>query len=151
MGTSVKFTINPLLSKPLFLFLLKSCPPRGASKKVVAKEDSMGSWIGRQAFPHILLSEILYCCSVTQSCLTHGLQHARLLCPLPSPRACSDSCPLSRWCHPTISSSVVPFSFCLQSFPALVFSNESALHIRWPKLLELPHQSFQWIFRIDFL
>ena len=118
MGTSVKFTINLLLSKSLFLFLLKSCSPRGASKKVVAKEDSMGSWIGRQAFPHILLSEILCCCSVAQSCLTHGLQHARVLCPSPSPRACSNSCPLSQWCHPTISSSVLPFSFCLQSFPA---------------------------------
>ena len=59
--------------------------------------------------------------SVTQSCLTlwpHGLQHARLPCPSPTPRACSDSCLSSRWCHPTISSSVVPFSSCLQSFPA---------------------------------
>ena len=60
--------------------------------------------------------------SVTQSCLTlrpHGLQHARLPCPSPTPRTCSNSCPLSRWCHPTISSSVIPFSSCLQSFPAL--------------------------------
>ena len=58
---------------------------------------------------------------VTQSCLTlqpHGLQHIRLPCPSPALRACSNSCPLSRWCHPTISSSVFPFSSCLQSFPA---------------------------------
>ena len=48
----------------------------------------------------------------------HGLQHARLPCPSPAPGACSNSCPSSRWCHPTISSSVVPIS-CLQSFPAL--------------------------------
>ena len=48
----------------------------------------------------------------------HGLQHARLLCPLPSPGVCSNSCPLSRWCYPAISSSVVPFSSRLQSFPA---------------------------------
>ena len=48
----------------------------------------------------------------------HGLQHARLLCPLPSPGVCSNSRPLSQWYHPTISSSVVPFSSCLQSFPA---------------------------------
>jgi len=47
----------------------------------------------------------------------HGLQH-RLPCPSPTPRACSNSCPSSQWCHPTISSSVVPFSSCLQSFPA---------------------------------
>ena len=48
----------------------------------------------------------------------HGLQHARLPCPSPSPRACLNSCPWSRWCHPTVSSSVVPFSSCLPSFPA---------------------------------
>ena len=48
----------------------------------------------------------------------HGLQHARLPCPSPTPGACSNSCPLSRWCHPTISTSVIPFSSHLQSFPA---------------------------------
>ena len=47
-----------------------------------------------------------------------GLQHARPPCPSLSPRVCSNSCPWSRWCHPAISSSVVPFSSCLQSFPA---------------------------------
>ena len=58
--------------------------------------------------------------SVTQSCSTlwpYGLQHGRFPCPSPTPRACSNTCPLSQWCHPTISSTVVPFS-CLQSFPA---------------------------------
>ena len=62
------------------------------------------------------------CCSVAMSGLTlrpHGLQHTRLPCPSPSPGACSNSCPLSWWCHPTISSSVVPFSSCPQSFPAI--------------------------------
>ena len=48
-----------------------------------------------------------------------GLQHTRTPCPSPTPGAYSDSCPLSWWCHPTISSSVVLFSSCLQSFPAL--------------------------------
>ena len=48
----------------------------------------------------------------------HGLQQARLPCPLPTPGACSNSCPLSQWWHPAISSSVVPFSSHLQSFPA---------------------------------
>ena len=61
-----------------------------------------------------------------------GLQHARLACPLLSPGACSNSCPLSWWCHPTTSSSVTPF-FCLQSFLTSVFSNALAFHIRWPK------------------
>ena len=49
---------------------------------------------------------------------SHGLQHARPPCPSPTPRVYSSSCPLSQWCHPTISSSVVPFSSCLQSSPA---------------------------------
>ena len=48
----------------------------------------------------------------------HGLQHARLPCPFPAPRYCSNSCPSSQWCHPTILSFVIPFSSCLQSFPA---------------------------------
>ena len=48
----------------------------------------------------------------------HGLQHARLHCPSLSPWVCSDSCPLSQWCHPTTSSSVSPFSSCRQCFPA---------------------------------
>ena len=55
---------------------------------------------------------------VSDSLWLHGLQHARLPCPSPTPRGCSKSCPLSRWCHPTISSSVIPFSSCLQSLPA---------------------------------
>ena len=55
---------------------------------------------------------------VSNSLWPHGLQHAGLPCPLPTAGAYSNSCPLSRWCHPTISSSVIPFSFCLQSFPA---------------------------------
>ena len=55
---------------------------------------------------------------VSDSLLPHGLQHTKLPCLSPSPTNCSDSCPLSWWCHPTISSSVIPFSSCLQSFPA---------------------------------
>ena len=56
--------------------------------------------------------------AVSDSLWPHGLQHARLPCPSPTLRACSNSCPSSQWCHPIISSSVVPFSSCLQSFPA---------------------------------
>ena len=65
------------------------------------------------------------CCSVqfshsvvSNSLWPHGLQHTRPHCPLPTPRVYPNSCPLSRWCHPAISSSVVPFSSCPQSFPA---------------------------------
>ena len=55
---------------------------------------------------------------VSYSLQPHGLQHSRLPCPSPSPRACSNSCPSSWWCHTTISSSVVPFASRLKSFPA---------------------------------
>ena len=66
---------------------------------------------------------------------THGLQHARPPCPSPVSRVYPNSCPLSRGCHPTISSSVCrPLLFPPSVFPSIrVFSNESALHIRWPK------------------
>ena len=60
-------------------------------------------------FSHSVLSDSLR---------PHGLQHARPPCPSPTPGACSNSCPPSQWCHLTISSSVVPFSYCLHSFPA---------------------------------
>ena len=64
-------------------------------------------------------TELLFNCYVDSDSLwPHGLQHDRLPCPSPTPGAYSNSCPLSRWCHPTISSSVVPFSSCLHSFPA---------------------------------
>ena len=55
---------------------------------------------------------------VSDSLWSHGLQHSRPSCPSPTPRVYSNSCPLCQWCHPTISSSVIPFSSCLQSSPA---------------------------------
>ena len=80
-----------------------------------------------------MLSILHFSHSVMSSSLQpHVLQHARFLCPL-SPGACSNSCPSSRWWHPAISSSVIFFSSCLQSLNIRVFSNESALRIRWPK------------------
>ena len=65
----------------------------------------------------------------------HGLQHARLPCPSSTPGAYSNSCPLNQWCHTTISSSVIPFSSCLQSLPASSSFQMShlILRIRWPK------------------
>ena len=59
----------------------------------------------------------LSCSVVSDSLRSHGLQHTRPPCPSPILGVYSNSCPLSRWCHPTIASSVVPFSSCLQSFP----------------------------------
>ena len=63
-------------------------------------------------------SERESCSVMCDSLRSHGMQHARLPCSSPSPRVYSNSCPLSWWCHPTISSSVVPFSYRPQSFPA---------------------------------
>ena len=71
---------------------------------------------------------------MSDSLWPHGLQHARPPYPSPAPKVYSNSCPLSRWCHQTIISSVVAFSSCLQSFPASgSFKKGSALCIRWPK------------------
>ena len=64
-------------------------------------------------------ASVQFSCSVVSDSLPpHGLQHTRSPCPSPTPRVYPNSCPLSWWCHPTISSSVDPFSFCLQSFLA---------------------------------
>ena len=75
------------------------------------------------------------CLDMSDSLQPHGLQYTRLPCPSPTPRACSNSCSLSQWCHPTISSSVTPFSFCLQylaasgSFPVSQFFKSGGQNI----------------------
>ena len=80
-----------------------------------------------------MLSSLFSHSVMSSSLQLHGLQNARLPCPSPSPKAYSNSCPLSQWCHPTISTFVILFS-CHQSFPSInIFSNELALHIRWPR------------------
>ena len=100
---------------------------------LTAGKESVG-WIEREALKHIH-----FCCSIAQSCPTpydppHGLQHSRFPCLSLSPRVYSNSCPSSQWCYLSISSSAIPFSFFLQSFPSIrVFSNELALRIRWSK------------------
>ena len=92
---------------------------------------------------------------MSDSLQPHGLQHTRLSRPSLSPRACSNSCPLSWWCHPTISSSIIPFSSCLHSFPASGFFQWVSPSHQMAKVLELQLQLqfkfFQWIFRVDFL
>ena len=85
------------------------------------------SWQGKNVadittFSHSISTYWVRFSSVAQWCLTFcnpgARQHSRLPCPSPTPGVCSDSCPSSRWCYPTISSSILPFSSCLQSFPA---------------------------------
>ena len=76
-------------------------------------------------FSHSVVSDYLW---------PHELQHSRLPWPSLYPRACSDSCPLSQWCHPTISSPVISLLLLPSVFPNIrVFSNESTLCMRWPK------------------
>ena len=82
--------------------------------KLMVTKGQVGRGINREYEINIQFSHSV----MSDSLQPRGLQHARLLCPSRTPGACSDSCPLSRWCHPTISSSVIPFSSCLQSFPA---------------------------------
>ena len=90
---------------------------------------------------------------MSSSLQPYGLQHTRLSCPSLSPRVCSNSRPLRWWCHPTISSSVVPFSSCPQSFPASGSFPMSQFFSSGGQSVEfqLQHQSFQWIFRTDLL
>ena len=81
----------------------------------------------------------------------HRLQHARLPWPSLSPRICSDSCLLSQWCYPTISSSAIPFSSCLQSLPAWGSFLRSQLIASGGQSIGASASVHQWIFRTDFL
>ena len=85
-------------------------------------------------FIQLIHRMLLFSCSVMSDSLwPHGRHHMRLPCPSLSPGVCSNSCPLSWWCHPAILPSATLFCSCPQSFPAWVLSNEWALDIRWPK------------------
>ena len=88
---------------------------------------------------------------VSNSWWPHGLQQARLPCPSSTPGAYSNSCARSRWCHPTILSSVVPFSSHLQSFPASRSFSMSQFFASGVLEFLLQQPSFQWIIRTDFL
>ena len=93
----------------------------GSEKRMAGDELGKGQHLEDQVLPFVccLFSSFQFSCSVMSDSLRpHGLQHARPPCPSPTPRAYSNSCPLSQWCHPTISASVLSFSSCLQSFPA---------------------------------
>ena len=114
-------------------------------------------WINKKAVVHIhngVFSSVLFSRSIMSNSLRpHESQHTRPPCPSPTPGIHSDSRPSSQWCHPAISSSVVPFSCCSQSIPASKSSNESTLHMRWPKYwsFSFKHHSFQRNPRADLL
>jgi len=102
----------PMLSKEVRMWKIKSQDANPRQLRGIWKEW----WQWAQT---LTSSYTQFSCSVMSDSLQpHELQQARPPCPSPTPGACSNSCPLSRWCHPTISSSIVPFSSCLQSFPA---------------------------------
>ena len=87
--------------------------------KILRTQEPAGYRVtGSQRVRHDISSIQFSRSVVSDSLQSHGLQHARLPCPSPPPRVYSNSCALSRWCHPTISFSVIPFSSHLQSFPA---------------------------------
>ena len=110
-----------IIQKNLFIWLKKSKCKRNTDKYFRIKHKmplviwQILYWIYRLPWVSLVHSVM------SDSLRLHGLQHTRLPCPSPTPGDCSNSCLLSRWCHPTISSSVVPFSSCLQSFPASGF------------------------------
>ena len=80
-------------------------------------EKKSGSTRVKERLNYLLPLSVQFGCSVVSNSLQlHGLQHTRLPCPSPIPGACSNSCPSSQWCHQIITSSVIPFSSCLQSF-----------------------------------
>ena len=114
----VRFLCTPMCISDMYAYrsLLLSLPPHHPIPWVITQH-----WAERpvlySSFPLAIC--FTHSCSIAQLCLTlwpHGLQHTRLPCPSLSPRVCSNSCPLNRCCHPTISSWVI--FFCLQSFPA---------------------------------
>ena len=104
-------------------------------KKITFNISQLGcrdSSVWVSPYDHVKISYVLFSSVhspsvVSDSLWAHGLQHARLPCPSPTPGVCSNSCPLSQWCHLTTSSSVLPFSSCLQSFPTSGFFQMSQL------------------------
>ena len=175
--------VTPMLALNMAIVLLPTLPDEKNGIFKRSSVDSNNMSILTQAFcilgPFVLASgwhtgiwcqfcntgwviTVQFCRSVVSDSLwPHGLQHARPPCPSPTPGAYSDSCPSSRWCHPTISSSVVPYSFCLQSFPAsgsfpvsqFFTSNGQSIEVSAStSVLPMNFQwIFQWIFRNDFL
>ena len=122
------------LSLPLFPATLGNTPPNWGDGGEFDENRPNLDIVFIPVSYHCLYSVQFSCSIVSNSLWPHGLQHARLPCSSPSPRACLNSCPSSWWCHPTISFSVVSFSSCPLSDPAFgVFSSESALCIRCPK------------------
>ena len=112
----------------------KIVEPRTGWRQIFRDEGSIKIALHLQIIEEMIKISQFSCLVMSDFLRPHGLKQARPPYPLPAPIIYSNSCPLSRWYHPTISSSVIPFSSCLQFFPSIrVFSNEPILCIRWPK------------------
>ena len=137
--------IDGITKKPFIVQYIKNCfwlhPGKcmetgiKETHSIFLPKNMLSKWTERLLQPYFThvqrrLSPLLLL-FMSYSLQPHGLQHARLPCPSPISRACSNSCPLNQWCNPNISLSANPFSSCLQSFPASeFFPSELALHIR---------------------
>ena len=135
----------------MFWWICKLSKKKAISLKLDRFKDSKR--IGSQILACL---RITYVCSIAKSSNSwwpHGLQHAKLLCPLLSPWVYSNSCPLSWWCYLAISSSVTcfPFAFSLSQYQGLFQWVSSSHQVAKVLELQLQHQSFQWIFKVDFL
>ena len=110
---------NPMAYQASLSLSISRSLPKSMSIALVMPSSCLILWCPLLLLHSIFHVSVQFSWSVMSNSLRpHGLQHARFPCPSPSPGACSNSCPLSRWHHSTISSSVVPFSSCPQSFPA---------------------------------
>ena len=120
LGSSVHGILQArILEWVAILFCKGSCQPRDWTRVFCIAVRFFTSWPPRGfMIINLLISVQLSHSVMSDSLQTHGLKPARLSCPSPAPKACTNSCALSRWCRSTISSSVAPFSSCPQSLPA---------------------------------
>ena len=126
----------------------------GSSKKQESSRKTSISALLTTPKPLTVFSSVQFSHSVVSDSLQpHELQHARPLCPSPTPGVYPNPCPSSWWCHPAISSSVFPFFSWAQSFPASGSFQMSQFFVSGAQVLEfqLQHQSFQWTPRTDLL
>ena len=144
-------TIEEFSNNTKFLIILVLGPTPFFTKQMCWREAIVGA-VRRLGFKS-QICVLLYgsCCSVVQLCLTlcNPMDCSTPGFPSPSPGVCSDSCTLSQWCHPTISS--FPFAFNLSQHQSLFQWVSSSYQVAKVLELQLQRQFFQWIFRVDFL
>ena len=155
-------SINSIFLRTFLSVPLQSCAPIQTLASVFHAQ--LPSWGHATNSPHPSISRYVLLMKYSQfshsvvsdSLRLHGLQHARLHCPSPTAGVYPNPCPLSQWWHPTISSSVIPFSSCLRSFTASGSFPMPVLQIRWPKYYSFsisPSNEYSGLisFRMDWL